>query len=104
MNDGFRTALKEIAAQDVTEVALDPGWPRRIAEAALAALPAGLTPDHPHLDKARDELVATVQGAHRRTAKELVAALERFIDAKLDAGPDLGGYDPTWSPPYYRNG
>jgi hypothetical protein len=37
----MREALREIAEQDVTEIALDPDWPRRIANAALApATPA----------------------------------------------------------------
>jgi hypothetical protein len=84
MNDGFRNALKEIAAQDVSEVALDPGWPRRIAEAALAALPADLAPIH--LEEARTKLTETVQSAHRRSAQEIIAALEQFIDAKISAG------------------
>ncbi|KRE07488.1 hypothetical protein ASE63_22580 [Bosea sp. Root381] len=32
---GREAALREIADQDVTEIALDPDWPRRIASAAL---------------------------------------------------------------------
>lgn len=83
MNDGFRNALKEIAAQDVTEVALDPGWPRRIAEAALAALPADILPNN--LEKARAELVAVIRRGSALTAEELAAGLERFIDAKIGA-------------------
>jgi len=31
----LETALREIASQDVTEIALDPDWPRRIATEAL---------------------------------------------------------------------
>ncbi len=34
--DVVREALREIAEQDVTEIALDPDWPRRIAKAALS--------------------------------------------------------------------
>lgn len=40
MNDGLRRALEEIAAQDAADIALDPDWPRRVALAALVALPS----------------------------------------------------------------
>jgi hypothetical protein len=83
MNDGFRNALKEIAAQDTYEIALDPGWPRRIAEAALAALPADILPNN--MEKARAELVAVIRRGSVQTAEELAIGLERFIDAKISA-------------------
>lgn len=34
--DPLAEALEEIARQDVTEIALDPDWPRRIATTALS--------------------------------------------------------------------
>jgi hypothetical protein len=72
MNDGFRNALKEIAAQDVSEIALDPGWPRRIAEAALAALPTDIAPIH--LEKARADLAAAISGGSGLAPEDVVAA------------------------------
>jgi hypothetical protein len=35
MISSYRKALNEIARQDVTEIALDPDWPRRIAKKAV---------------------------------------------------------------------
>jgi len=39
--DKAEKALAEIAEQDVTEIALDPDWPRRIAAAAIRARKGG---------------------------------------------------------------
>lgn len=45
-------ALRQIAEQDVSEIALDPDWPRRMARAALAAA-----------EKDESELVAALRVA-----------------------------------------